>query len=125
MSLGVHALNIGIIVAPLGSVGRTLRSAAAGHAAYQQAGAGAYTGPLMAADGCAGNGSDYGADCGTADAGVNAGCVSIRSSDLALGVLTAFPVITTELLEVLSRAGQCHRAGSRRDGSASGKQEQG
>jgi hypothetical protein len=46
--------------------------------------------------------SDHSADCGATHTGINRGLVCAGTSNLVLGVLTAFSIVATKLLETFA-----------------------
>lgn len=125
MPLGVHALDIGVIVLALGADGRGARGIGTGGTAHEQAGAGADGGPLaVAADGCASQRTDRCPDRRAGDRGFLRRITGGLATDLVLRVLTTFHVVSPETLEGLASAGQDHDTWSGRDHGA-GPQQQG
>lgn len=110
MSLGVHALNIGIVVVLLAAISGAFRSTRTGHAAHQQSHSGARARAFVPAYRGTGDGPHCGADGGTAQSGIGGGLIGRGSANLVGRVLLAIAIVHTELVKVLPGTGQRHDA---------------
>jgi hypothetical protein len=99
VSLRVHALDVGIVVLPLGAIGGTLGSACASHTSDHQPGTSAHASPFVAAYRCTGDSTYHRTDNRTAHSGIVCRLIIRRTAHLAVRELPAFALIPTELIK--------------------------
>lgn len=104
MSCRVHALDVGVVIASLGTIGAMAGRIAAGHAADHKSASGTNCGAVTAADGSTGNRTDGSAYRSTLHARLRRRLT--RSGCPVEGVLPARIVVGTKLGEVLARSRQ-------------------
>jgi hypothetical protein len=112
MSFRVHALKVGVIVAPLQAIRGALCGASTCQGPYCEPGACSHGSAAAAAYGCAGCGADHRADCGTLDPAVRGGLTGRSAADLYAGILPAFKIVGPKLVEALAGTRQRHHPGT-------------
>ena len=112
MPLRIHALDVGVVVLSLCAVAGLLRVVDADGAADDEAAAGANGCALLATDGCAGNGTDRGADGRTGGGGLTAALLCRGASGLFECVATATGFVGAEVIKAAAASGQHHDAGA-------------
>src|SRR5574343_92975 len=126
LALGIHALDVGVVVLFLRADGRGTRGIRSGRAAHQQSGAGTDGRALaIAADRSSGQCPHRRTDCGTGDRRFLGRITSRLTADLVLRVLTTIHVVDTETIKRGTGTRQNHDARpGRHDGTGPQQQSQ-
>jgi len=123
VALGVHALDIGIVVLALSTYSRSARTIGTDRTTHQQSCPGAGANATMAANGGPGYCTDCRADSG-AGYGRLSGCIfSGLATDLHVGVLATVAIIFAEALDGIATPRQNHDGRSGREDRTSPQKE--
>jgi hypothetical protein len=98
VTLGVHALDVSIVVLALGANAGGARTIGTNGATQQQAGACASAHAAMAAYGSPRNGTDGRSNGSTGESRLSSSILCSLATNLKVGILAAIPIILTETL---------------------------
>ena len=125
MPLGIHALDVCIVVALLCIVGGAVRGAGAGQSADKEPNTRARRSARAAVNRCAGSSAERRADRSAAQGAFVRGLRRRHATHLLVRVLPAAALIEAELIEAFAGAGQRHYGGTGRVRGARGQADQG
>jgi hypothetical protein len=121
IALGIHALNVTVVVTLLRNVTGTARGAGSDQAAGQEPGTRTDRGTLTASDSGTRRCTERRADDGTPDTASRGSLIWRYPTDLLIRILPAHRVIAAKLIEAFAGAGQHQHAGARWDADACGE----
>ena len=98
MSLGVHALNIGVVVLPLAAITGTARRIRTDRTTHQQTRSSTNSRALTAANRSTGNGANRRTNSSTADGRLIGRLLAGPSTDLSQGKVTTNIIVSTEAI---------------------------
>jgi hypothetical protein len=124
MAFGVHALDVGVIVAPLQAIRRALCGARSCQGAHCQSGTGSHGSAAATIDGSAGYGADHRTDRGALEPAVRGGLIGRGPAYLHTAKLSAVEIVGPKLVEALAGARQHHHPGTGRHRGACANQKQ-